>query len=129
MGRESDTLRAYFGSLPRSIFTCFKAIQGGIDWDFVAIALSDLHWFYVAVFVLQIVFVNLAVLNVISGLFLQSALEQAQADLDDVIANHANQKLVYVQRFKKVFESMDVDGDEIVSLKEFQNALNQASMI
>merc|ERR1719160_1273318 len=83
---HTDTLRHYFGTLPRSIFTCFKAILGGIDWELACLALSDVGAFYVFMFVVLIVFVYLAVMNVISGLFLQSAIEQAQADVENIIS-------------------------------------------
>merc|ERR1719310_2671950 len=54
-----NLLNEYFSTLPRSIFTCFKSILGGIDWEIAVLALVDLGWFYVMIFVLLIVFVYL----------------------------------------------------------------------
>jgi len=125
---HTDLLIQYFGTLPRSIFTCFKSVQGGIDWEVAVLALSDVGAFQIALFIALIVFVNLAVLNVISGLFLQSAIEQAQQDLDDVITAHLQGQCTYVSRFKAVFDDMDVNHDGKLSLSEFEGALEKKSM-
>merc|ERR1719261_180978 len=71
----ADPLRNYFGTLPRSVYTCFKSILGGMDWENAAWALSDVGGFFVVMFIVMVTFVYLAVLNVISGLFLQTSLE------------------------------------------------------
>jgi len=126
--REKDALKIYFGSLPRSILSCFKAIQGGIDWEILSNALSDLHWSYVVMFIAQIVFVNLAVLNVISGIFLHTAIEQAQNDIDDIIASHVQEQTTYVKRFESVFKEMDRDGDQRISLLEFEDSIDKPAV-
>jgi len=121
-------LRHYFGSLPRSIFTCFKAILGGIDWEVAVMALSDVGQFYVFMFVALIVFVYLAVMNVISGLFLQSAIEQAQQDVENVIVQQQHEKDTYAKRFERLFEEIDHDHDSCINLHEFEDALGKVTM-
>merc|ERR1719446_867034 len=77
--KETAALQKYFSTLPRSCYTCFMAVLGGIDWEIAAAALSDLGAFYVFMFIAFVTFVYLAVLNVISGLFIHHAIEEAEA--------------------------------------------------
>jgi len=125
---NTEALNVYFGSLFRSVFTCFKSILGGVDWDIAVTALSDLGFFYVMMFTILIIFVNLAVMNVISGLFLQSAIEQAQQDLENMISQQREEKEKYAKRFEHVFEQIDHDGDHVISMQEFEQALTKSMM-
>jgi len=129
LSEDTDFLRIHFGTLPRSIFTCCQAILGGMDWGLAAAALSDVGSFYVGTFVLMVTFIALAVMNVISGLFLQSSIEQAQADKDDIVAQHQNDRQKHVRNFKKVFNELDTDGDNAVCLEEFQVAVEEQDTI
>jgi len=121
-------LDIYFGTLPRSIFTLYKSILGGIDWEVAVAPLSDLHWMYVILFILLITFVYLAVMNVVSGLFLQSALDQAQADKEDVIAQQIKESDQHIARFMSLFGEIDTDRDGCITLEEMEAVMHKDRM-
>merc|ERR1719453_2565079 len=52
-------LEIYFGTLPRAVFTLFKCIVGGVDWQDVVLPLSSCGWSNVFLFLVFIVFVQL----------------------------------------------------------------------
>jgi hypothetical protein len=124
---QSD-LRIYFGSLPRSVFTLYKSIIGGIDWQTAVLPLSDVGWGLVLTFLVYISFVCIAVLNVVQGLFLQSAIEQAQTDQEHTIQLRLQEKQRFCSRLRTLFNELDTSGDGAVSLSEFETHLTNAHM-
>merc|ERR1719464_725907 len=77
---DDEQLRTFWRTVPRSMFTLFKSIAGGISWHEVVVPLSDLGWAYVALFVCYITFIVFAVLNAVTAVFCQRAIESAQTD-------------------------------------------------
>jgi hypothetical protein len=126
--KRQNPIWIYWGTLPRGIYTCFKSILGGIDWEIAADALSDVGSMYVCCFIFMIIFTYLAVLNVISGIFIQSSIEEAQQDLDHIITQELNEKNRFLDRFEDVFGEMDVNGNQVVNLDEFEHALRKPKM-
>uniref|UniRef100_A0A7S1AKP8 EF-hand domain-containing protein n=1 Tax=Noctiluca scintillans TaxID=2966 RepID=A0A7S1AKP8_NOCSC len=118
-----ETLNYYFGDLPTSIFTLFKAIAGGVSWQEVSEPLRELHFSVVALFIVFIAFVYIVVLNVVTGVFCQTALENAAKDKDIQM----DERLVTRERdcheLAKIFQSMDADGDKVLTLNEFEESL------
>merc|ERR1719506_1490180 len=70
----------FWCTVPRSLFTLFKSVSGGLDWQLAVYALSHIHQLYVIGFVGFITFTYFAVLNVVTGVFCQNAMESAQND-------------------------------------------------
>eukprot|EP00928_Gymnodinium_smaydae_P053191 TRINITY_DN37236_c0_g1_i1.p1 TRINITY_DN37236_c0_g1~~TRINITY_DN37236_c0_g1_i1.p1 ORF type:complete len:801 (+),score=186.47 TRINITY_DN37236_c0_g1_i1:74-2476(+) len=123
-----DELNFYYGSLIQSMVTLFKAIIGGVDWQQVMMPLSPISWIMDVLFLLYIAFVQLVVMNVVTGFFLQSALEQAQADQEHVIQMRLREKETFVYRLRNLFEELDSSADGTISLKEFTDHLQSEHM-
>merc|ERR1719326_2539993 len=69
-GQDSIELTRYYGSLARSMLTLFEAISGGVDWDELVVPLiDDISPFCAVLFVMYIAFCTLAMLNVVTGVF------------------------------------------------------------
>merc|ERR1719440_1201123 len=68
-------LMYYFGSLTRSILSLWQAISGGMDWDFFANPFyTEVSWFTGLTFTAFVAFALLALMNVVTGVFVQTAL-------------------------------------------------------
>lgn len=76
-------LKYFFGSLGRSMLTLFECIVGGISWDEIASPLSvDISpWMGVAVIV-YIIITCYAVTNMMTGMFVQKAMQFATENQD-----------------------------------------------
>lgn len=125
---EFSRLRFYYGSLPRTIFTLYKAILGGVDWEDVIDPLVDVGWTNVMFFLVYVSFIYMVVMNVVAGLFLQSAIEQAQQDQEHAISLRLAEKQSFIERLEMLFRKLDTSNDGFISLCEFESHLKDEHM-
>jgi hypothetical protein len=78
----------FWGSLPRSVLSLLESILGGVDWDNTFSPLQDVNLFMVIAFLAYIVFCLLAMMNVITGIFVESALKKTEKTKDEAFATH-----------------------------------------
>merc|ERR550525_2081062 len=77
-------LRYYLSSLARTILSLWQAISGGADWDSMAHPLiTEVHSLMGVAFAAYIAFALLALLNVVTGVFVQTALQSALEEEDN----------------------------------------------
>lgn len=81
-------LTRYYGSLPRAIISLYQAMTGGVDWNDLLLPLETFisPWLSL-LFVFYIAFAVLAMMNVVTGVFVESALLTAKADRDAQVIN------------------------------------------
>eukprot|EP00927_Polykrikos_kofoidii_P001402 TRINITY_DN10522_c0_g1_i1.p1 TRINITY_DN10522_c0_g1~~TRINITY_DN10522_c0_g1_i1.p1 ORF type:complete len:713 (+),score=133.69 TRINITY_DN10522_c0_g1_i1:63-2201(+) len=117
-----------FGTVPRSMFTLFLSISSGIDWSEAATPLAYVGDFWVGVLIVFVILCSMAVLNVVTGVFCQSAIVSAHRDRELVIQNLLEHKETHVtnirDQFYKVFDSMDSNSTGEMSMKEFEQHIN-----
>lgn len=118
----------YWSSVPRSMLTLFEAIVGGISWDVALVPIFDVGWPWVFLFIIYICFTFLAVLNVVTGVFCQSAIEGSQHDQEMLIQEKMKNKTQYMDRVRQLFESIDEDGSGTITIQELEDHLNDAAM-
>jgi len=123
-----DPLYRYWATVPRSMFTLLKAICGGISWEEVVHPLSDVDPTTVGLFIIYILFAELAVLNVITGVFCQNAIDSAQHDKDLVTQSILANKKKYIQQIHKIFNDIDVDNSGTITIQEFKKHLNNVNV-
>jgi len=119
----NDELFLYFGDVSRSVLTLFKSVTGGMDWQDAARQLNKIDHFWGAVFVLFIAFAVLAVLNIITGVVLSSALESAIQDRDMILQDHIARKERYVKALQRLFSEIDSNNKGRITLQEFENVM------
>lgn len=121
-------LQRYWGSIMTSMTTLYQAISGGVSWDVVAYPLYQVHTTLFLLFCVFIAFAYFAVLNVVTGVFCQSAIESTQRDQDlQVQAMVANRKM-YVDKIQKLFKNIDSQDSGYLTLKEFEEHLAEPAV-
>jgi len=109
----------HYGTASRAIYTMFEITFAG-SWPMYARpVIEDVGVGYSLFFVAYIVFVVFAVIRVISAIFLKETLDAAQNDAQLVVREKAKASQEYVKRLNKVFSTMDVSQDGVVSKEEF----------
>lgn len=114
-GPDEVLFEAYYGSLPRTILSLFQAMSGGVDWDNMAQPLIDqISPVLGLIMAMYIAFVVLALMNVVTGVFVESALKNARDE----------QETFMVQYARRLFQKCDLDESGKLNWQEFQQHLN-----
>lgn len=109
-----EALVKFFGSLCRSILTLYQAMSGGISWnDAVVPLVNEITPLLGLVFSLYVAFALLAIMNVVTAVFVESALQSAKKDTDVYIVHSVHD----------AFMQADIDMDMCVSIHEFESLL------
>jgi len=117
---DDQLMRKYFGTVPRSVATLFMTISGGMNWEAVSNGLSTIGWVYVVLFVMYVAFASFAVLNVVTGVFCQGAIETAQFDQDEVILEQMLSIDKYTEQLRALFMDIDSNHAGSITLSDFE---------
>lgn len=115
---DHQFLVVYWSSIGRAMCTLYMTITGGVDWATVADPLAAVgeHYFYL--FVAYIAFFSLAVLNVLTGIFCEAAMEVAtRANTNPHVSTDV---LSQAERVYTIFRENDTHGCLDVSWPEIR---------
>ncbi|CAE7040778.1 Cacna1h [Symbiodinium natans] len=80
-GSASHELQDYFGTLPGTMLSLFQAITDGQEWrEMLKPLISEISPWMAVPFCMYISFMAFALLNILTGIFVDSALENAQEE-------------------------------------------------
>mmetsp|Transcript_73218 Transcript_73218/g.204501 ORF Transcript_73218/g.204501 Transcript_73218/m.204501 type:complete len:448 (-) Transcript_73218:28-1371(-) len=112
--RNSDdmiSLTLYYGSLAKTVLSLWQSITGGADWDTMARPMiNEVHPLMGIAFCAYIAFAILALMNVVTGVFVQTALQSAQTEEDSFLT----------EQIVSLFKMARVDRNAKITLKEIQ---------
>mmetsp|Transcript_117842 Transcript_117842/g.334107 ORF Transcript_117842/g.334107 Transcript_117842/m.334107 type:complete len:640 (-) Transcript_117842:58-1977(-) len=128
---ELEDLKKYFGGVGISMLYMFECLFGGQDWDVflqpLRLAFGDVMVFP---FLLYISFSELAILNVVTGVFVDNVLVCAKKDQDIFLLNNVRElfqqiggvtcemdwrmfeNLLHTPQMKEAFKAINVDPSE-----------------
>eukprot|EP00927_Polykrikos_kofoidii_P043243 TRINITY_DN3729_c0_g1_i9.p1 TRINITY_DN3729_c0_g1~~TRINITY_DN3729_c0_g1_i9.p1 ORF type:complete len:754 (+),score=82.25 TRINITY_DN3729_c0_g1_i9:60-2321(+) len=85
----SHALELYYGSLFRSILSLYQSISGGMDWSaLVDPLITQVSPFMGFLFALYVAFSVLVLMNVVTSVFVESALKCAKDDRESYLTAH-----------------------------------------
>jgi hypothetical protein len=125
---ENDPLFFFFGSLADTLFTLFMTLAGGIDWKDAAVPLREVGYMSLILYVFFVVIMILCVLNVLTGIFCQCAIEAAANDKENIIMLQMSDRERYIATLTGVFQEIDESGDGTCSLQEFKAHIHDKSV-
>lgn len=117
----SPELRQYWGSLGSSILSLFQALSGGVDWDVLLASLQEATQYVLLMAILfagYIAFAMFVMLNLVTGIFVDSAQTNVREDRD----------LDLVNRVRELFLTTDDDHSGCITWQEFQTQLRNPQM-
>jgi len=128
MSPETGKLVEYWGTLPKALNTMYQAVTGGGDWGEFADPLKLLGYHMYFFFCLNIGFLILAVLNVLTGTFCANAVGAAIRDRDNVAYLAAKTGEAFKDDVRALFKVIDDDQSGSVSWEEFQHHMGMEEM-
>lgn len=121
-------LKRHWSSISESMLTLFLAISGGLSWEE---ALNPLRAVGITAFgavILYIVIAEFAVMNVILGVFCNTAIESAGADREIAIMKQMKKQENQMKTLKEIFNEIDLDCSSEINLQELKEALKSSKL-
>ncbi|CAE8589119.1 unnamed protein product [Polarella glacialis] len=115
---EGTSAFEYYGSLDRSVISLYQAMTNGIGWRELLKPLADKQPFMAIVFCFYIAFAVLAMLNVITGVFVESAMSSSREE----------DNIDMVNRLRELVENMDVGKSGRMTWEQFESQLSNPMM-
>eukprot|EP00405_Crypthecodinium_cohnii_P048324 CAMPEP_0206607800 /NCGR_PEP_ID=MMETSP0325_2-20121206/52478_1 /ASSEMBLY_ACC=CAM_ASM_000347 /TAXON_ID=2866 /ORGANISM="Crypthecodinium cohnii, Strain Seligo" /LENGTH=137 /DNA_ID=CAMNT_0054125107 /DNA_START=26 /DNA_END=435 /DNA_ORIENTATION=- len=107
---DFENLMQWFGTLNSSILSLYQGMSGGKDWGEYYDVIMILSGSYQVLFLLFISFSTLAVVNIVTGIFVDSAFQCSRQDRESLVSEEILNREKYLKDLKDVFEEMDEDG-------------------
>eukprot|EP00435_Cladocopium_sp_Y103_P022091 s2928_g5.t1 len=118
----TQEISTYYGSLWQVLYVLFCAIAGGLDWAEAAnVFLLLQNYLAVVGFMFYIALVAMAVLNVVTAVFVEYAMKMAAEDRDLVIQDYLDKQ----SKFSKDLQGGEADADDngSITFEEFTQHL------
>eukprot|EP00931_Biecheleriopsis_adriatica_P011565 TRINITY_DN112646_c0_g1_i1.p1 TRINITY_DN112646_c0_g1~~TRINITY_DN112646_c0_g1_i1.p1 ORF type:complete len:675 (+),score=134.36 TRINITY_DN112646_c0_g1_i1:117-2141(+) len=118
-GAGDAELQKWYGSVSASILSLFQALTGGVDWrDIVDPLNRHMHEGWGLATVLWISFLLLAVMNIITGNFVQAAIERSASvkETDNVF------------QARRLFKSLDRDDSGAITMNEIKEHMGSPAV-
>jgi len=116
---QNPQLEAFFGSLHQTMLTLFQSISGGLNWRDMCTPLQELRPLYALIASAFISFNMLAVLNIITGIFVTNAISTASRDQDVIIEDQLDEQNKTAREILSAFSDA-VDPTGYLELESFE---------
>jgi hypothetical protein len=112
-------LDEYYGTLYKAMWTLFQVVSDGVNWRNCTMCLLDIHWSYGILMALYKSFCTCAILNIVTGIFVNAAIQCAKEDQDVAISDAMESESSYAQSLLRVFTEADIDKNGMLDTEEF----------
>jgi voltage-gated sodium channel len=114
-----EAIEKFWSTLTRSVFSLFEAITGGVDWDDVCRPLIETVGVVVGLlFCIYILFTVLAMLNVVTGVFIDSVMSNATKAKEQATISHV----------QHLFHRLDMQHQGEITWDMFETCLQEKEM-
>jgi len=112
---EMENLIFYYGTLDSSMLSLFWSVSGGLSWSEAMIPLRKHNFFWsTCLFLTYVALMVFAVLNVLTGVFVNSATSAASSEKEKKV----------LSTLKNIFDVIDNDKSGCLNLDEFEKLLD-----
>jgi len=112
----------------RTPCTLFAAVTQGYSWNDVAAPIKRLNWIYVTGLLTYLVLSLLGVMNVVTSIFVESAILSAQRDRDLIAEEKEMQKQLALSHMTELFHQIDIDESGEITMDELEYFLTEPSL-
>jgi len=127
--RNAYQLKIWYGSLPITLRTLFRVISGGADWYDASACLWNVDMMYGLLFTAYIFLMVFGVLNVLVGVFVDSAMATASMDADILALEAENERRALLAQATVALSTADKDGSGTVTWEEFEANLERPEIL
>lgn len=118
----------HLNSVPRAVLVLWASVTGGLSWLELENVLLRMHWVLGLVFVVYVCVMLLALLNIVTGIFVNESIETARTDRDIQKQRRDMEDAKKLETLKHIFFELDTDGSETLDLQEFREYLHNENV-
>merc|ERR1719210_1659427 len=122
-------LRRHFGTLTGATLTLYASMSGGKDWGETLNLLKPLPWPYTLLFLIFVTFAILALLNVVTAVFVGTALRSSKNDRAVAVQQELEHKSEFIAIMQQVFQELDTNDHGSLRLEEFEQHIGDEKII
>merc|ERR1719362_1597558 len=115
-----DEIDALYGTIPNSMMTLFLTVSGGLEWSKAAEPLVRLNAYFGVIWTAYIGFMVFGMLNVLTGIFVEAAMDPLNNDRDNMIQAQIEERQALISTITNVFRSKDTDGSGLMTEEEME---------
>jgi len=113
-------MRKYFGSMWRTSLTMYSSMFGGADWvEWIIMFGESGPQLLVVAYMVFIAITIVAMLNVVTGVFVQNSIDSSQQEINEVIHSEIASETSVMQKLRLLFNEADTDNDGTLSMEDF----------
>jgi hypothetical protein len=123
-----ERMKELYGTVPRTTWTLIAAVSGGYDWMDVAEPILEVGWLYKCYFLFYILFVTVGLLNVLTGTFVNAALQSAAMNREIALEEAISKRDSIVKEVIDLFLEADIDGSGSLTWDEFEDFIQDTKI-
>jgi len=113
------TLLEEFGSVQAAMLALFRTCTGGDDWVYFYRIIMMTGAPYACIFVFFIAFSHIAILNILTAIFVNNAMELARPDADTLAYEHRKKEFEAYEELQQLSESVTDQESGLISPERF----------
>jgi uncharacterized membrane protein len=123
-----ESLEASFGTVFQATVSLYMCITGGNDWSQYYDSLLVTGNFGPYLFLLFIFFTQVAVMNIILGMFVNQAIDSTRPTREEAAKEHAEEIRRRDKDLCDIIRSADIAGDGLISIEEWRSTLKKGNL-
>jgi len=118
---DYEALQEHWGGVDKALYSTLAAISGGTDWQEFADPLAHFNPLLLFVFLVYVSFMFFGVLNVVTGVFVNAAIEASQSDRETATQTQLDAKASWVKNIRTLYS--DATTNDTINQVEFEELL------
>jgi hypothetical protein len=120
-----DNLLLHFGSVEGAMLSLYMATTGGNDWAVYYNALDPTGSASLAIFLFFVAFSQIALMNILTGIFVEHAMELAKPNRQDLVAQHNRQMRRQTKHLEAIVREIDTADTGCISEAAFHENIRE----
>jgi len=125
---QIQAVKNILGSVQRTMLTLYMTATGGDDWAVFYSVIESTGSFNAVVFIAYIGFIEIAVMNILTGLFVESAMKLAQPDHASRALEVCRAENAQHRQLMRLCEELDKGGSGTLTKQEFSKNMKDGKL-